>query len=81
MNKFCKDCSHRTIPDILKEKFNQNINDFWHECPINDKNIYGCTLKFLIIQWAEFFKYLVKEGMLSKNEKKFLEKSGWKISN
>lgn len=77
MNKFCKNCTHRLIPKILKNKFNNLnyplfVNDF-----MDDPKVIGCTVKFIKMKWKEFFVFLLERDLLTDKEKKELEKLGW----
>lgn len=63
MNKCCINCQHRKIPAEVKASFNDLVNKLFYECPLNDKRIYGCTVKYMNIDWANFMEYL-KENAL-----------------
>lgn len=60
MNKFCLNCQHRKISDVLKEKFNKYSIPLFVECPKNDKHVSGCTVKYVEIDWENFVEYLKK---------------------
>jgi len=82
MNKFCEDCVHRQVPKILKEKFNLlNYPLFVNDQPINDEKITGCTVKFVKINWPAMYSFIQQKGLLTRNEKRELAKTGWLTSN
>lgn len=64
MNKFCRTCPHRLISNEVKEKFNELIKETFLECPIDDENVAGCTIKFLDIDWDNFREYLKKKKIV-----------------
>lgn len=51
------------------------------ECPIEDKKISGCVIKYQEIDWGKFSDYLEKKRLLSKNEFEELKKYGWANTN
>jgi len=81
LNSFCKDCEHKNVPAIFKEKYNTSVNKFFIECPLHDEKVVYCFNKNFNIKWQEFYEWLVSKGMLSKNEREFLEANEWKISS
>ncbi|HUS49824.1 MAG TPA: hypothetical protein VMZ91_06645 [Candidatus Paceibacterota bacterium] len=81
MNDFCKRCNHKHIPDLLKEKFNELIKKTFIECPTEDKKIVFCFINKIDIEWENFFKYILAEGLLQEDELSRLEKEGWKLTD
>lgn len=79
MNKFCVDCSHQKIPTEIKSKFYPPFGDFFKTtCPLNDKDISGCTVKQIQIDWKGFFSFLEEKRGLKDGERAVLAKKGWK---
>ena len=58
MNKCCINCPHRKISSELKAEFNRLVNKVFYECPLNDEKIFGCTVKYMNIDWVSFMEYL-----------------------
>jgi len=82
MNRFCKNCPHSEVPAVLKELYRDMAPlNFFKECPINNDKIYGCTMKYLLIDWKSVCKYSFQKGLLTRDEKKVLADKGWLIPN
>lgn len=60
LNNCCLDCAHRKIPDEIKRKFNEKVYRLFYECPLKDKRITGCTIKYISIDWDSFLAHLEK---------------------
>lgn len=80
MNNFCNSCKHRKIPKILKVKLNEYYYPYFVFCPISDNQIFGCRIKYLDVEWDNFYKYLLERDLLTKNEINNLKKIGWKTA-
>lgn len=76
MNRCCYDCDKKLIPKKIKDLFNELANVIFIECPLNDKNVCGCTIKYLDIDWKNFVKYLKKNNHITIKEIKDLEQKG-----
>jgi hypothetical protein len=86
LNKFCEDCPHCNVPDLIKEKFNEEIEDMFFNCPLNDNKVIYCFTKEYEIKWDLFINYLLKENkitpkQLRKEEKKEGKRERRKRSN
>lgn len=68
MNKFCFNCRHRTVSKIIRHKFNKFVRPAFLNCPINDKNIVGCTVKFTHVDWGSFIKWLKDNQLINEIE-------------
>lgn len=76
MNHFCKDCQHRNVPKLIKEKFNTEIKNTFLECPTSDKKILYCFTKNYDIDWVNFVKFLIKNNNINLEELSLIEKEG-----
>jgi hypothetical protein len=72
MNRFCWKCEHKIIPKFLKQKFNEFANKiFIDECPLDDKNVKGCTTKmFYSVDWPSFCMFLLQNNLVTEEERK-----------
>lgn len=66
---YCKNCNHRKIPSSMKIKFNDNVKMMFDECPMRDKNVAGCLIKNITIDWKAFIRWLEDNKMLDEKEK------------
>lgn len=76
MQGFCNDCEHRKVPRSIKNKFNEKVKPFFFECPMNSKDISGCTVKSIVVEWKVFIKWLRDNNILEEEEDKMLKVVG-----
>jgi len=79
MKNFCKDCVHSTVPNTIKEKFNNFASTTFLECPSEDEKVVGCLIKNIDIKWLDFFVFLRENKQLEEIEINSLKNSGWEI--
>lgn len=79
MNPFCEVCEHKSIPWFMKDKFNRVVQETFLECPLEDKNVAGCLISRMRIDWIKFAKYLIEHQAITEAEVKRLENSGWEL--
>jgi len=70
---FCKNCQHRRIPATVKQKFNKNVKMMFDECPMRDKQVAGCLIKDITIDWKAFTRWLEDNKMIDDKEIKSLK--------
>ena len=80
MKEFCKNCEHRKIPKSIKNKYTHRGMKIKFLCPMSIEKIYGCTVKFLEIDWGGFVTLLLKEKQLTEKEVLELKILGWKFT-
>lgn len=76
MQKFCENCAHRKVPLSIKNKFNTNLKFFFVDCPCQFEDIYGCTTKYIVIDWNSFLKWLIDNELIEEIEIKTMEAIG-----
>lgn len=76
MNSFCKNCRHRDIPQVLKKKFDEKIEPFFGECPLDNEKIVYCFTERYRVDWLGVISILLEEEGLSAEEIEELEKLG-----
>lgn len=73
IQNYCNDCSHRKIPESIKQKFNTHVKMMYDECPMKDPKVVGCLIKFTTVDWKAFAKWLDDHNLIDENERKNLD--------
>ncbi len=69
INKFCLHCKHKQVSEKAKEKFNELVFNLFIDCPQTDKRIFGCTTKFLDVDWDSFLIFVKQNESIPEEER------------
>lgn len=65
MNKFCENCPHRNLPEVLRKFFERYTwPHFFHNCPVEDSTIIGCIRKEVSVDWKDYANKLKEKDLL-----------------
>jgi len=76
MHNFCNSCDNRKIPESVKKKFNQYVKPLFFDCPITKSNVIGCTVKYVVIDWKSFSRWLKDNTLMDETEENTLKVVG-----
>ena len=58
INEFCLTCQHKGVSKRIKKEFDEFVNRLFTNCPITDKRVCGCVVKYINIEWKDFYNYM-----------------------
>jgi hypothetical protein len=76
MHKFCTSCPHRLAPKSIRLKFNEFVRPMFFDCPLTQKHVVGCTIKFITIDWKAFANWLKDNNQMTDDEIKTMKVVG-----